>query len=277
MKPSTDRVHALTADGYSLLQDVAKDDPALIRAAEPERLISDMLVRHEDRTGGQGNGTDLFTQRSWPISHILSLVGLDAAAVAGPSSDAVHAEWLHSALPTVKAADMSDQRMLAAINCFHLPAYSNIRWKTSNLWSSSDPKKQARFVKGHWFGNSKQSNTAARLWWLYELAKRAEEWSEHDTDTLLHTMANNVNFYHQMIVRRQEQSASDRVRAHILDVAIRDGHAARNRTSEWNHARQRLNLTAGAVNLDIITDDALRELIEGVMPPKEGTPQDPQR
>ena len=79
-----------------------------------------------------------------------------------------------------------------------------------------------------------------------------------------------------MIVRRQEQSASDRVRAHILDVAIRDGHAARNRTSEWNHARQRLNLTAGAVNLDIITDDDLRELIEGVMPPKEGASPDPQ-
>ena len=260
----TNRVHALTTIGYNLLQDIAREHPGLLRTSTPEELHHEMLRRHSGMSAE--NTGKLFSPRSWPVH--LPLSNLTADPVSGRDNDAAHAEWLHEALPTAAAADMSDRRVLAAINCFHLPGYSNVRWESSTLWGSKDSKVQTKFVINHWLGDSKESNTVARLWWLYEFARRVEAHSNYDTDTLLKTMANHVNFYHQLL-RRAYLRASARIWATILDVSIENGLVSRNNTRETSRMMQRLNLTAGGISLDILCDDDLREVIEGVMPPKE--------
>ena len=268
----TGRVHALTSIGHNLLQDIAHEHPAVIRTGTAKELYDEILRQHTDRDADNPE-TPLLSERSWPIQMPLS--SLTADPVPGPGNDAAHAEWIYKALPTVTAADMSDYRLLAAINCFHLPGYSDTRWKSSKkLWGSTDPDVQTKFVLNHWLGHSKESNTVARLWWLYEFARQAAAYSEHDTSTLLEAMANHVNFYHQLL-RRKYLRASARIRATILDVSIQNGLLSRNNTRETSRTMQRLNLTAGGIGLDILSDDDLREVIEGVMPPKEEAVPDP--
>ncbi|MCY3579195.1 MAG: DUF6339 family protein [bacterium] len=268
----TGRIHALTSIGYNILKNIAHEQPSLIRTGTAEDLYDEMRRRH---TGPSDNySAPLFSERSWPIQ--MDLSNLMADPVPGPSHDAVHAEWIYKALPTVTTADMSDQRILSAINCFHLPGYSNIRWKSSRkLWDSTDPVVQTKFTINHWLGDSKESNTVARLWWLYAFAQQAAAYSEHDTSTLLEAMANHVSFYHQLM-RRKYLRASPRIRASILDVSIQNGLLYKNNTAETSRMMQALNLTAGGIGLDILSDNDLREVIKGVMPPKEGVSPDPQ-
>lgn len=269
----TERVHTLTSTGHKLLEDIASDIPSLIRTGTADDLYAEMVRRKTDRSGDDPD-SPLFSERSWPVQ--MSLSSLADDPVPGPGNDAAHAEWIHKALPTVTTADMSDRRILAAINCFHIPGYSNTRWKSSKkLWSSTDSTVQTRFVLNHWLGHSKESNTVARLWWLYEFARQAAVYSVHDTNALLNEIASHVNFYHQLL-RRKYIRASPRIRAIILDVSIENGLLSRNNTRETSRMMQRLNLTAGAISLDILPPDKLREVVEGVMPPKEETVPDPQ-
>ena len=262
------KVRALTDPGYGLLQDVAGDTPHLLRAGNPETLWEEMQRRRAETSIGQDS--PLFSQRCWGIDPSRPLSSLSEDAIPGPRKDEVYAEWLYNALPEVTAADMADQRVLTSINCFHLADYPNIRWRSSSLWGNTDPDKQSKFVNKHWLGDAgriRESDTAARLWWLYYFARQASQHSEHNTDRLLREMANNINFYHALLYFPYLM-ASNRIRAAILDVSIRCGLSSRNRDSDTRSMLRGLNLTAGAISLDILSDTELRDIVKEVTPSK---------
>ena len=60
---------------------------------------------------------------------------------------------------------------------------------------------------------------------------------------------------------------ADELRKIAVD-AIRRGLAQKNNTSETNRMLRALNQLAGAISLDILDNEALRDRIERVMPPK---------
>lgn len=144
------------------------------------------------------------------------------------------------------------------------------RWETSSLAKSKNKSDKEQFVKLHWLESNFEANTAARLFWLYEYAIRAAGHSKFDAEVLLDKMADNVNFFHQ-ILRRRYLMASDRIRAAILDISIESGLVDSNKTSEVSKMMRLLNRTAGGISLDILSDEELRSRIKDVMPPKGET------
>ena len=262
----TSPLRALTDVGYQVLLEIAKDQPELFRSKGPADLTEEMRRRQKRLPDPD---SPLF-DRSRLAQPQQPLGTLAEKAVKGPSQDHEHADYLWNALPTVSAADMSDPRVLAAINCFHLQGqYVNTRWGGSKSGKSDQPEKVAEFVSIHWLGNSKESNTAARLWWLYEFSRRAAapRFSKYPTEVLLYELSSNVSFYHQML-RRAYLMASDRIRGTVIDVSLDNGLLRRNNTTATSRMLRALNRKAGAISLDVLSDEDLRRHVEGVMPPK---------
>jgi len=260
----TETLRALTDVGYQLLREIAADKPSLFREDDSAHLKEEMNKRRQHLPEAE---TPLFTagRLAQPQQSLQVLV---ENATKGPGRDHEHAAYLWHALPTVTAADMSDPRVLASINCFQLQGqYVETRWSLSKLARSEDPKAIARYVSSHWLGHDKESNTAARLWWLYEFSRRAADYSEHPIDFLLRELAGHVNFYHRMLAHSYLM-ASDRIRATVIDVSLSNGLLRRSNTVETNHMLRALNRKAGAISLDVLSDDELRQRVEGVMPPK---------
>lgn len=255
-------IYALTDYGYDLLLDIADRKPYLLRNFNSELLMGELENRIKENAQEH---IQLFSEnRKWVPQNSLDAFNEDA--VVGPELDAKHAQYLRRALPTITSADMSDRRVLASICCFHISNYVDKRWGLSKLSKSSNLDDQVTFVKLHWLGNKKESNAVARLWWLYEFANRAAEYSKYDTNVLLKKISSNVNFYHQIL--RRTLIASDRIRAAVLDIAIETGLADRNKTNEVNSTMSQLNRIAGGISLDILSDEELREQVEGALHPK---------
>ena len=254
-------VQALSSTGYSSLLELAAERPDIF--AKPDELKQALDDRIKQNADEESN---IFVGSSWQPAEPLEQ--LTADAVKGPRRDAEHARRLRQIFPTFTAFEMSDPRVLASINCFHIPSYVRTRWGTSILAKSTERKKQTSFVRSHYLRHSKESNTIARLWWLYEFALRTSQHSKYDPETLLEKMAGNVNFYHQ-VLRRSYLMASDRIRAAILDVGISSGLAEENKTSSVNKVMQSLNRKAGGVSFDVLSDEELRHHVEESLPPKE--------
>ena len=257
----TEAVHPFTYAGYSLLEIIASEKPSLF--LEPDELKQELISRIKQNADEESN---IFVGSSWQPAEPLEQ--LTADAVKGPRRDAEHARRLRQIFPTFTAFEMSDPRVLASINCFHIPGYVRTRWSTSSLAKSTERKKQTSFVRSHYLRHSKESNTIARLWWLYEFALRTSQHSKYDHEALLEKMAGHVNFYHQ-VLRRSYLMASDRIRAAILDVGISSGLAEENKTSSVNKVMQSLNRKAGGVSFDVLSDEELRHHVEESLPPKE--------
>lgn len=261
---NTNQIFALTTTTYGFLDDIASENPEFFINGDMGPLRK-KLQKMADESGEDNVDVHNVNRKFIPQASLDFLVD---NAVAGPESDYDHAMFLRKALPTVSAADMSDRRLLASICCFHLTDYVSERWKSSRLHKSKDQQKQAEFVKLHWLGDSKQANSVARIWWLYEFAFRAAKESlEYDGEVLLQKMAKNVNFYHQ-ILRRSYLMASDKIRAAVLDVAIGSGLADRNNTKEVSSMMEQLNRIAGGMSLDNLSPQELREKVEEALPPK---------
>ncbi len=254
-------VRSLTPTGYSLLVDLAGENPGLF--AEPDDLKQEVDNRIKQNADEESR---VFMEHVWQPKE--SLDQLIDNAVKGPELDFEHAIELRRIFPEFTAFEMSNPDVLASINCFHIPDYVRTRWGTSSLAKSAEQRKQTNFVKSHYLGSSKESNTVARLWWLYEFARRASDHSQYSFEILLKKMAGNVNFYHQML-RRSYLMASDRIRAAILDVAIASGLADENKTGSVNKVMQSLNRKAGGISFDILSYKELRRHVEESLPPKE--------
>ena len=226
-------VYPLTYTGYSLLEGIAKDQPSLF--SEPDDLKRELESRVK-LNAEEGSKAFASNPKCYPKEPLEQLTN---DVVKGPKHDEEHALRLRRVFPELTAFEMSDPRVLASINCFHIASYVRTRWSTSSLAVSTEREEQTKFIKLHYLGRSKESNTIARLWWLYEFAFRTSEHSIYDFETLLEKMANNVNFYHQ-ILQRSYLMASDHIRAAVLDVGIASGLADENKTSSTNKVMQSL-------------------------------------
>lgn len=255
-------VRALTSNGYRLLDLIAGRSPEMFTAGDPDALKAEM-ERRRDRDAKLFDAHRVWHQQT-------PLESIDDSAKPGPGMDAEHARMLRAALPALTAADASDPLVLASINCFHLAGYTPVRWSLSKHSPKPDRSvshdDSVEFVRTHWLGRGKESNSAARLWWLYEFAARAEKHSAHNRGTLLDLMAGNVGLYHQML-RRGYLMASDRIRALVLDAASESGMTdSKNVLGQANKTMKRLNRKAGAVSLDVLSKPKLRTTVRGCLP-----------
>ena len=251
-------IRLVNDSGYAALLTLAKSEPQLFIQGNP-----DELRRRMERTGRVEHGPDaeLYSER---LVMPVSLADLNRLQKDGPSSDAEYAPIMRQAIGNYIV--LSANRLLwATINCFELPRYVPVRWGSSNL-----PQATENFVRRHWLqysgSDGRESNAAARLWWLGEMATRAAEHSKHSYDDLLAAMAGYVNLYHQAN-DRSFLSSNPRLLAAVYDVFL-DGNEHLRTTKDASALMMRLNLRAATLSFDFLDYNELRSVVEEAKPPK---------
>ena len=248
-------VRIVNDDGYKALQWLADHEPDLFITPSPQTL-RERMVQEAGTDDVWGSAVELRA----------SLDSLSKETVSGPRTDATHAKTLRTALPGLTPAVASDGYLWASINCFAIPDYVPVRWSTSN----NKDTKPSNFVRDHWLqyqrSEGRKWNAAARLWWMGELASRVANYSEHNPDELLETMAGNVQFYHQTIDRTY-LAANTKLLAVLYDVLL-DGNEHLNSTKAVSDMLKSINLRAGATALDLMDYEELRGIVEEAKPPK---------
>lgn len=255
-----DILKVINANGFKALGDLAGDRPELFFQRKPTELRDEMeqIVRSE-------HGPDA-TAYDKDMSLKISLEEMNELTEGGPGSDAKFAPLLRDALGDLTPAQSSEMELWASINCFVLSDYVPARWTSSNLSESGS----TNFVDRHWLAYSGSSgrkwNASARLWWLGEIAKRAEPYSEHTFDKLLQAIAGNVNLYHQTIDRAY-LSANPKFIAAVYDVFLDDNDHLKT-TNDANRLVMALNMRAATTSFDWLEYDELRRIVEEAKPPK---------
>ena len=251
----TDSLRIVNDEGYKALRRLAETNPDCFINPSNQPL-SQMMVEEAGTDDLWGPRLDLHDD----------LYSLSQETEPGPRKDAIHAKTMRTALSDLSPAAASNGYLWASLNCFAIPQYVPVRWSTSN----NKTAKPSNFVVDHWIqyqgSDGRKWNAAARLWWMGELADRIARYSEHDSDELLTTMAENVNFYHQTIDRTYI-AANPRLLAVIYDVFL-DGNEHLNVTKAVSDMLKSLNIRAGANALDLMNYDDLRSIVEEAKPPK---------
>ena len=255
-----DVLKVINAIGFKALGDIAGDRPELFLQGQPDELRNEM-----ERVVLEEHGPDA-TAYDREISLNVSLEALNGLAEEGPVTDAKFAPLLRGALGNLTPAQSAEPELWATVNCFALSRYVPARWKSSNLSESGS----TNFVDRHWLAYSGSSgrkwNASARLWWLGEIATRAEPYSEHGFDELLDAIAGNVNLYHQTI-DRAFLSANPKFLAALYDVFL-DGNDHLRTTKDANSLVMALNMRAATTSFDWLEYDELRRIVEEAKPPK---------
>lgn len=241
--------------GYKALRNLAASQPTVFMEADEERLRQAMVKEA---------GTDQVWDRTIPLR--CSLAPLNELEQSGPSTDYHYSQIVRQALADISLADAAAELFWASINCFTIADYVPRRWATG----ITSRTKMENFVDSHWLragSDGRESNAAARLWWLGEISERVARHSKYSPIELLDAMANNVNLYHQTLARPY-LLANPRVVAAIYETAM-DGNEHLYRTDYANPLFKSLNLRAGATALDLMNDDELRAVVEEAVPPKK--------
>ena len=246
----------LTEEGYMIVEELAEENPGLF-------LKGDMgeLRKHIEE---ESNKTGDSPYHSKKIELEAPLDPLNQIEQSGPGTDAHYAGLVRQAVSGISPAEATEDSLWASINCFAISPYVTVRWSTSHL-KKSNP---VNFVKNHWLWNNKPriSNAAARLWWLFETAHRAAEYSKYSTEQLLEFMADNVELYHQL-TDRTYSAANPILVAAVYDLAI-DKYNHLFDKPYPNQLMKALNLRAGTVSFDLFGYDELYKIVEESLPPK---------
>lgn len=188
-------------------------------------------------------------------------------------TDAGNAPILRAALPEITPAKAADHRLWASVNCFALLPYTARRWNQSSSnkapCNTDEEQKLREWVQDHFLSHGvemKQSNAAARLWWITEMAHRIAPHSKHGTDRLISAIANGVEMYHQ-ILRRPYLASNPRLIAQIYDLVLAGNEYLFIRPYP-NRMLQNLNIKAAAVSLGTLSDASLKAAVEEAKPPK---------
>lgn len=248
------KVRVVSEDGLRALYGLAGSRPSLFLDADPVSLIKEMEGSQQIENAWSGEALTLSTP----------LDDLNRIENAGPGSDAGHARLLVGALPQLTTADWTNERVWASLNCFALSGYVPVRWGLGNTRATN----LSRFVRQHWLGLDRRANAGGRLWWLYELAERAEQWSTHSRAELLECMAGKVNLYHQ-ILSRPLLMANSQILGLIYDAALTQGNDHLFTTPAANRLMRTLNVRAAARALDVMDQDELKAVVSEAVPPKE--------
>ena len=201
------------------------------------------------------------------------LSSLNQSELQNDTTDAANAPLVRAALPAITPAKAADHRLWASVNCFALLPYTAKRWNQSTSLKAprrtSEEKKLREWVQDHFLGHGvemKQSNAAARLWWITEMARRIAPHSKHSADRLVSAIANDVEMYHQ-ILRRPYLASNPRLIAQIYDLALAGNEYLFIRPYP-NRMLQNLNIKAAAVSLGTLSDASLKQAVEEAKPPK---------
>lgn len=251
-------IRLVNDSGYNALVSLAESEPKLFAAGDPFELRRRMeavgLAEH-------GPDAELYGER---LVTPTTLAELNQLQESGPTTDAAYASAIRQAAggSVVQAAN---PLLWVTFNCFELPQYVPIRWRSSNLNQAT-----TNFVYRHWLqysgSDGRKWNASARLWWLGEMATRAAEHSRHNADDLLKAMAGNVNLYHQTI-DRTFLSSNPRLLAAVWDVFL-DGNEHLRTTKNASDLMMRLNLQAATLSFDFLDYSELRAVVEEAKPPK---------
>ena len=247
----------LNEDGYLIVDELAEETPGLFLKGDMDELRK----RIEERADKNGDSP----YHSKKIELEAPLDPLNQIEQSGPGSDAHYAPLVRQAVSGISPAEAAGDTLWTSINCFAISPYVTVRWSTSHLKKALP----INFVKNHWLWNTRPriSNAAARLWWLYETAYRAAEYSKYSKEQLLEFMADNVELYHQL-TDRTYSAANPILVAAVYDLAI-EKHDYLFGKPYPNQLMKALNLRAGTVSFDLFEYDELYEIVEKSLPPKE--------
>ena len=251
-------IQLLNDSGYYALLTLAESEPQLFVEGDPAELR-----RRMERAGRVEHGPDAELYGE-PLVLPVSLSDLNRLQKGGPSSDANYAPILRQAAGR-NVSQVANHLFWATLNCFDLPQYVPVRWRSSNLDQAT-----GNFVRRHWLqysgSDGRKWNAAARLWWLSEMATRAADYSQHSEDELLAAMSGNVQMYHQTI-DRTFLSSNPRLLAAIWDVFL-DGNDYLDNNTVASDLMMALNLRAATLSFDFLDYNELRTVVEEAKPPK---------
>lgn len=250
--------------GHSALLEIASREPDIFLSSDSTVL----LARAEHIIKSSSDPDAMLFHQSGVSCDTSVFQQLKDTAVSGPSNDIQHAKMLYANLEATPS-QMSDKRVIASLNCFFASEYVWQRWQSSTSATSDKPATKSKFVKDHWLTTSKESSGVARIWWLYEYARRAAKYSQNDTEAILDILAGSPSFYNQLL-DRPYLMASDKVRGAIVDVAIETYHKTGIRPNKGftNKLMRSLNNRAGGVCLDVLNEDELHNIVRECLPPK---------
>lgn len=262
-------VPRLSPKGYATLWEVSNSNPGAFYENPAPATLQELMEK-----ASAAKGEDAASLWGGEITLHIDLNGLNEAEQQDDTTDAANAPLVRAALHGISPAEAADHRLWASVNCFALLPYTTKRWNQRSSvnapCNTKDLQRIRRWVQSHYLGHGtgmKQDNAGARLWWLTEIARRAEEHSRHSAERLLSAIANDVEMYHQ-ILRRPYLASNPRIVASIYDLALA-GNEYLLRGRYPNRMLQALNMKAAAVSLGTLSDDALKAAVEEAKPPKE--------
>ena len=258
----------LSTKGYQVLWDVSNSRHTAFYECPSSDVLKQLMV---DRVSALGYTSDELWDGE--ITPLAELTPLNEADRQDDTTDALNAPIIRKALPEITSARAADHRLWASINCFALLSYTTKRWNqrtSGNAPCRTDEVRKLReWVQEHYLGHGsamKRYNSAARLWWLTEMAQRAAHHSKHDADRLIPAMANDVEMYHQLL-DRPYLASNPRIVAQIYDLALAGNDYVLKRPYP-NRMLQTLNIKAAAVSLGTLSDATLKATVEAAKPPK---------
>lgn len=244
---SLKNIPRLNDSGYRILSEMADSSPHIFTSGNTAQLIEELEQRAQRQ--------DVSPYVDSKINLKVSLDSLNRVDRKGPSTDARNVPILRRAVAGISSEQANQGLFWTSISCFLLSPYISKRWST---------KKPTRFVKRHllWMGKrGRLSNSAARLWWLGEMALRSSEFSIHSSRTLLTVMANNTGLYHAIMDRK---FASNPVLvAAIYDTAL----AGKTYLLYKEHANDLcIKLRAKADTFNVLDYYELYQIVENCLP-----------
>lgn len=244
---SLKNIPRLNDSGYRILSEMADSSPHIFTSGNTAQLIEELEQRAQRQ--------DVSPYVDSKINLKVSLDPLNRVDRKGPSTDARNVPILRRAVAGISSEQVNQGLFWTSINCFLLSPYISQRWST---------KKPTRFVKRHllWMGKrGRLWNSAARLWWLGEMALRSSEFSIHSSRTLLTVMANNTGLYHAIMDRK---FASNPVLvAAIYDTAL----AGKTYLLYKEHANELcIKLRAKADTFNVLDYYELYQIVENCLP-----------
>ena len=266
----TTTIPLLSTKGYEALWNLSNSNHKAFYVTPSSDTLRELM---ESATVAKGDNIDALYDGEVTLQ--VDIASLNATDPQSNETDAGNAPTIRATLPEITPAKAADHRLWASVNCFALLPYTSRRWDQPSSpkapRNTTEDQKRREWVQDHFLGHGvemKQSNAAARLWWLTEMARRIAPHSKHSADRLLSAIANNVEMYHQ-ILRRPYLAGNARLIAQIYDLALSGNEYLLYQRPYPNRMLQNLNMKAAAVSLGTLSDASLKQAVEEAKPPKE--------
>ena len=240
-------VFRLTEDGLKALESVAEETPDIYLnpATDFDALLRDRGIAN-------------FRE---PVKGVWSERPIELAPPeSGPPNRAdIQALDYHANLVGVTPDIATDVNLWAWVCHFRLHAYSIARWR---IHANTNV---ANYVKSHWFSEDsgqefRMRNTAARTWWIAQVARKAASGSggAFDERQALELYASRPTQWH--LIMKDQFTRSPLMTAELTRVLMNEAKGI-NAEKGFRRLLRELNLESGTRVLDTLPRMDLRELI----------------